>query len=229
MTEETTPETAQPRTESHDPKVPEAWQSFMRTGWGDREVEVPPHAITPWAAARRARLAEMLPGERLVIPAGTFKVRSNDTDYRFRADTAHTYLSGNQTSDAVLVLESGDATLYARPRGSRETNEFFRDRQYGELWVGRRPSLGEISSSLGLPTRHINQLHDALATSAKTRVLRGVDPTVDAAVSADEGRDSELARVLSVASFLVDGTRTRSSASLQDGSTIEVLPPFAGG
>src|SRR5215207_5710204 len=39
----------------------------------------------------------------------------------------------------------------------------------------------------------------------------------------------ELARVLSVASFLVDGTRTRSEASLEDGSTIEVLPPFAGG
>ena len=39
----------------------------------------------------------------------------------------------------------------------------------------------------------------------------------------------ELARVLSVASFLVDGTRTPSGSALQDGSTIEVLPPFAGG
>ena len=39
----------------------------------------------------------------------------------------------------------------------------------------------------------------------------------------------ELARVLSVASFLVDGTRTGSESALTDGSTIEVLPPFAGG
>jgi Xaa-Pro aminopeptidase len=177
--------------------VPEKYAAFMRTGWGERTLDLPPHPITPWAAARRARLAEMFPGERLVIPSGTFKVRANDTDYRFRSDTAHTYLSGNQTSDAVLVVEGGEATLFARPRSSRDTDEFFRDRQYGELWAGRRPSLTEISTSLGLPTRHISELPDLLATSAKTRVLRGVDATVDQAVAADEGRDRELARVLS--------------------------------
>jgi hypothetical protein len=44
-----------------------------------------------------------------VLPAGTFKVRSYDTDYRFRRDTAHTYFCGNQTSDAVLVIEDGEA------------------------------------------------------------------------------------------------------------------------
>jgi Xaa-Pro aminopeptidase len=184
-------------TESHDPAVPEKYAAFMRTGWGDREIDLPPHAITPWAAARRARLAEMFPDERLVIPSGTFKVRANDTDYRFRSDTAHTYLCGNQTSDAVLVLEGGEATLYARPRSSRDTDEFFRDRQYGELWVGRRSSLEEISTSLALETRHISELADRLSSSAKTRVLRGVDATVDAALTADEGRDGELARVLS--------------------------------
>ena len=42
-------------------------------------------------------------------------MRANDTDYRFRADTAHVYLTGNQTSDAVLVIEDGEAALYARP------------------------------------------------------------------------------------------------------------------
>ena len=183
-------------TESHDPAVPEKYAAFMRTGWGDRELDLPPDPITGWAAARRARLAEMFPGERLVIPAGTFKVRANDTDYRFRPETAHTYLCGNQTSDAVLVIEGGEATLFARPRSARDTDEFFRDRQYGELWVGRRPSLGEISASLGLPTRHIHELSDVLATSAKTRVLRRVDATVDAAVAEDEGRDRELERVL---------------------------------
>ena len=39
----------------------------------------------------------------------------------------------------------------------------------------------------------------------------------------------ELARVFSVASFLVDGVRTDPPATLADGQTIEVLPPFAGG
>ncbi len=187
----------QPKTESHDPAVPEAYAAFMRQGWGDRELDLPPHPVVSWAEQRRARLAEMFPGERLVIPAGTFKVRSNDTDYRFRPETAHTYLSGNQTTDAVLVVEDGESTLYARPRSSRQTDEFFRDRQYGELWAGRRPSLNEMESSLGIACRHIDDLPSALGTSGKTRVLRGVDASVDQAVTADEGRDEELARVLS--------------------------------
>jgi Xaa-Pro aminopeptidase len=185
------------KTESHDQPVPEAYANFMRQGWGDRELDLPPHPVSAWAAKRRARLAEMFPGERLVVPAGTFKVRANDTDYRFRPDTAHTYLTGNQTSDAVLVIDEGDAVLYARPRASRETDEFFRDRQYGELWAGRRPSLKEMETSLGLTCRHLDQLPDVLRASGKTRLLRGVDARVDAEVSADETRDEEFARVLS--------------------------------
>ncbi len=183
--------------ESHDPPVPEAYSAFMRTGWGERELDLPAHPIATWAQARRARLAEEFPGERLVVPAGGFRVRSNDTDYRFRAETAHTYLCGNQTSDGVLVVEDGESVLYARPRSSRETDEFFRDRQYGELWSGRRPSLKEISDSLGVETRHLDELGDRLSGSAKTRVLRGADPRVDALVSGGDARDADLARVLS--------------------------------
>ncbi|QBR94572.1 aminopeptidase P family protein [Nocardioides euryhalodurans] len=158
----------------------------MRTGWGDRELDLPRHPVADLAAQRRSRLAASFPGERLVFPSGTYKVRANDTDYRFRSDTDHTYFSGNQTSDAVLVVESdatgaGDAVLYARPRSSRETDEFFRDRQYGELWAGRRPSVHELSSSLGIEVRHIDDLPDLLADD-KTR---------------DVTTDDELARVAS--------------------------------
>ncbi len=184
-------------TQGHDQPVPEAYAAFMRTGWGDRELELPQHPVAAWAAARRRRLAEAFPGERLVVPAGGFKERSNDTDYRFRPHTAHTYLSGNQTSDAVLVVEGEESVLYARPRSSRETDEFFRDRQYGELWAGRRPSLHEMTSLLGLPVRHLDELPERLRSSAKTRVLRGVDSSVDATVGADPGRDDDFARVLS--------------------------------
>jgi len=195
--ENAAPEGHEPVTESHDPPVPEAYSAFMRTGWGERELDLPAHPITAWADARRRRLAEEFPHERLVIPAGGFKVRANDTDFRFRADTAHTYLCGNQTSDAVLVVEGGEAVLYARPRSSRETDEFFRDRQYGELWAGRRPSLKEISDSLGIETRHLDELEGRLGGSAKTRVLGGVDARVDALVAGDSGRDGDFARVLS--------------------------------
>ena len=195
--ENAAPEGHEPATESHDPPVPEAYSAFMRTGWGERELDLPPHPITSWADARRRRLAEEFPHERLVIPAGGFKVRANDTDFRFRAETAHTYLCGNQTSDAVLVVEGGDAVLYARPRSSRETDEFFRDRQYGELWAGRRPSLKEISDSLGIETRHLDELESRLGGSAKTRVLGGVDARVEALVEGGSSRDDDFARVLS--------------------------------
>ncbi len=193
------------KTESHDPSVPEAYAAFMRTGWDEREREVPAHPITPWAAARRARLAATFPGERLVLPGGTFKVRAADTDYRFRPDTAHTYFCGNQTSDAVLVIEpDGSSVLYARPRSGRESDEFFRDRQYGALWAGRRPSLGELEAALGLPVKHVDDLPAALAASTKTRVHRGLSQEVDTLVPADETLDADLSRVVSEMRLIKD-------------------------
>jgi Xaa-Pro aminopeptidase len=201
---ETSAAQVEPKTESHDPKVPAAWSEFMRTGWGDRELDLPRHPIAPYAAARRQRLAEAFPGERLVLPAGGFKVRSYDTDYRFRSDTAHTYFCGNLTSDAVLVVEDGESVLYARPRSDRDTDEFFRDRQYGELWVGRRPSLREISDSLGIEVRHIDDLAGQLAKTGKTRVHRGVSEAVDQLVAADVSRDDDFARVASEMRLIKD-------------------------
>ncbi|GGO88121.1 Xaa-Pro aminopeptidase 1 [Nocardioides phosphati] len=195
--ETSAPQPEAPRTESHDPAVPPAYAAFMRKGWGERELDLPQHPVAALAGDRRKRLAEAFPGERLVVPAGGYKVRSNDTDYRFRPDTAHTWLSGNQTSDAVLVVEpDGSSVLFARPRSSRETDEFFRDRQYGELWAGRRPSLHEMGSSLGVEVRHLSELEGALGGTTATRVLRGVDPRVDTTVAPGTG-DDELAQVLS--------------------------------
>ncbi|MGZ4437498.1 MAG: aminopeptidase P family protein [Nocardioides sp.] len=216
-------DTLQPKTESHDQPVPEAYAAFMRQGWGDRELDLPRHPVADSAARRRAALAEAFPGERLVVPAGGFKVRANDTDYRFRPDTAHTYLTGNQTSDAVLVVDGGaggEATLFARPRSSRQSDEFFRDRQYGELWAGRRPSLQEMSDSLGLPVRHLDDLAGALGSATKTRVLRGVDARIDAAVPADEARDQDFARVLSEMRLVKDAWELGELAEACDITTL---------
>ncbi len=221
MSEDTAAEQTAPlKTESHDQPVPQAYAAFMRQGWGDRALDLAPHPVAPWAAARRERLASLFPGERLVVPAGGFKVRAYDTDYRFRAETAHTYLSGNQTSDAVLVIDDDGAVLFARPRSSRETDEFFRDRQYGELWAGRRPSLDEMSETLGIPCRHIDDLPAALAGTGKTRVLRGADSRVDSAVPADEARDDEFARVVSELRLVKDEWEI---GQLQEACDITVL------
>ncbi|CAN5629654.1 aminopeptidase P family protein [soil metagenome] len=207
-------------TESHDQPVPEAYAAFMRQGWGERELDLPRHSVADWSARRRARLAEMFPGERLVVPAGKFKVRSNDTDFRFRADTAHVHLTGNVTSDAVLVVEDGESVLYARPRSSRQTDEFFRDRRYGELWAGRRPSLREISDSLGMEVRHLGELEERLDQGAKTRVLRGVDPYVDQVVAEDGARDHDFARVLSELRLVKDAWELEQ---LQDACDVTAL------
>jgi Xaa-Pro aminopeptidase len=211
------------RTEAHDPAVPEAYAAFMRTGWGDRELDLPRQPVADRAAARRSKLGAMFPGERLVLPAGTFKVRANDTDYKFRPDTAHAYFSGNQTSDAVLVVEDGDALLYARPRSARDTDEFFRDRQYGELWVGRRPSLHELSSSLGIECRHIDRLQDDLTSAdsvRKTRVLRGVSSGVDRMIAADTALDDDLTRVVGELRLVKDDWEV---AELQEACDITTL------
>ena len=60
------------------------FREFMASGWAQPEHTTTPRAeVAEFAAARRARLSRLFPGERLVIPAGAPKVRSNDTDYRF--------------------------------------------------------------------------------------------------------------------------------------------------
>ena len=214
-------QTTEPRTEQHDPAVPEAYAAFMREGWDDRPADVARHAVADLATARRARLAEQFPGERLVLPGGGYKVRAYDTDYRFRADTAHAYYCGNQTSDATLVVEpDGSSVLFARPRSDRTSDEFFRDRQYGALWAGKRPSADELEAALGLPVRHIDELADHLGAGTKTRVRRGVSGAVDGLLGADEERDAELARVLSEQRLVKDAWEIAELQSAVDATTL---------
>jgi Xaa-Pro aminopeptidase len=202
------------KTESHDPDYPEAFLQFMRSGWRDDALAVTPAAEAPNYAKRRAALSEAFPGETLVIPTGTEKVRANDTEYPFRPGSDFVYLTGDRDPDSVLVLRpsgSGhEAVLYTRDRNSKETDAFFRSRD-GELWVGRRHTLGEKSTELGIETAPYADLGRALAecAPAKTRVLRGLDPGVDRAVLAYEPdpqvrRDRELDRLISETKLVKD-------------------------
>ena len=87
----------------------------------------------------------------------------------------------------MLVLRpNGAATTRCStcgPASSRETDEFFRSR-YGELWVGRRHTLAEKSTELGVDTADLTDLERRSPSCApgRTRVLRGFDAEVDAAV-----------------------------------------------
>ncbi|MFD9811924.1 aminopeptidase P family protein [Streptomyces sp. NPDC059080] len=178
-----------PRTSSHDLPVSPALDAFMSTAWANTplsaDLRVPSYDATP---SRRARFAAHFPGERLVLPAGTLTVRSNDTDHRFRPHTGYAWLTGLTGEDQaghVLVLEpDGDerheAVLYLRPRSPRTGQGFYRDRRYGEFWVGRRPDLAEASRMTGIRCAHLDDWEKLMTgPQPPTRVLGGVDPSVD--------------------------------------------------
>ncbi|MBT2457852.1 aminopeptidase P family protein [Streptomyces sp. ISL-86] len=164
---------------SHDLPVSPELSRFMADDWAGSPLpdsaQVAAYALTP---ARRARLSARFPGERLIVPAGELMVRSNDCDYRFRPHSAYAWLTGLTGEDQVghvLVLEpSGahghEAVLYLRPRSPRAdgNEEFYRDRRYGEFWVGRRPDLAEAERLTGLRCAHLDTLGSPAGRHAAT-------------------------------------------------------------
>jgi Xaa-Pro aminopeptidase len=171
------------------PGVSDELAENMKTGWADTELrDLEPVPQAPHTAERRARLSARFPGERLVIPAGNLKTRSNDTDYPFRASVEYAYLTGDQTEDGVLVMEpradgGHDSVLYLLPRSDRENGEFWLDGQ-GELWVGRRNSLTEAAKLYGMPCEDVRTVAGVLReASGDVRVVRGHDAGVEAALA----------------------------------------------
>ncbi|MFF1462070.1 aminopeptidase P family protein [Streptomyces sp. NPDC058330] len=193
------------------PGISEELAESMKSGWADTELRgLEPIAQAGHTAARRAALSARFPGERLVVPAGNLKTRSNDTEYAFRASTAYAYLTGDRTQDGVLVLEptagGHTATVYLLPRSNRENGEFWLDGQ-GELWVGRRHSLAEAEQLLGVPAKDVRELPAALAeATGPVRNVRGHDAGIDAALTdkVTAERDEELRVFLSEARLVKD-------------------------
>ncbi|GAA1049622.1 aminopeptidase P family protein [Arthrobacter russicus] len=182
-----------------------AFRSFMSANWAPSGQDLPSQAaVAEFAAQRRKALSEQFPGERLVLPAGPHKVRSNDTDYIFRPHSAFAHLTGlgvDHEPDAVLILEpveagSGDdggnhrATLYFRPLAGRDTKEFYADARSGEFWIGKRPTLAELQAELALETADLAGLEVALTKNigeanvggVQVRLIRDVDQSVDALI-----------------------------------------------
>ena len=195
MTENNEKSTEAQKTDHRSTPKASAFTEFIAANWAPAEDDgYTREPVADYAAERRAKISKAFPGERLVLPAGPLKVRSNDCDYRFRAHSAFAHLSGlggEKEPDTVLVLEPNeDGThtplLFFKPRASRSSKEFYADARYGEFWVGARPSLEELSAQTGLETRHIDTLRDVLAKDAGTvqlRIVRGVDGHVEAMVN----------------------------------------------
>ena len=172
----------------------EAFREFISSGWDETVPDAERREAADFTPARRDALVRRLPAARLVLPAGVLKVRSNDTDYPFRPDTAFAYYAGlgtDEEPDSVLVVEPSaedpqraEATYFFRPRAGFDTSEFYADARYGEMWVGRRPTLAEASQRLGIEVRHIDELRDHLAKDVGAKLSLTVMPQVDASVEA---------------------------------------------
>ncbi len=183
----------------------DAFKAFMASDWAPETTDLPARsAAAPYAASRRHSISARFPGERLVIPAGPLKVRSNDTDYRYRPHSAFAHLTGlglDQEPEAVLVMEpagagTGDdggnhtATLYFRELAGRDSAEFYANARHGEFWIGPRLSRAQVGALLGLATAPLEDLETAVTADAgvpsiggiNIRLLREVDQNIDALV-----------------------------------------------
>lgn len=186
-----------------------AFREFIGSGWGERKDPPPtPSPAKEYLPQRYQKLGAHFRGERLVIPAGNYKVRSNDCDYRFRAHSAFAHLTGlggELEPDAALVLEpltdkegtpldnspadtqsfTHRGIIFFRPQAPRSSEEFYSDSTYGEFWVGPRMTLTQMEAVTGLQARPLDTLPDQLAKDAglvQLRVIRNVDTSVQAAV-----------------------------------------------
>ncbi|WP_228493797.1 MULTISPECIES: aminopeptidase P family protein [unclassified Rathayibacter] len=183
------------------------FRDFIASGWAERTEALPaPREQAAFAAARRERLSALHLGERLIVPAGRLKQRSNDTDYPFRAHSAFTWLTGwgaDSEPGAVLVLEPEQAghraTLYFRERAGRDSDEFYANPEIGEFWIGPRPSLAQVASDLALEVRGIDELDAVLDARDQVPVsaVREADPLVSARLPGASELDATFERDLS--------------------------------
>ena len=194
-TEQVESHEAKDRTDNRKTPYSEAFKKFIVSGWAPYS-EVPPArlAAADWTPARWAALREAFPGATLVIPAGPFKVRSNDCDYRFRPHSTFAWITGlgeDREPDAVVVVSPTEVCLYFRPRCPRTDEEFYASSRYGEMWVGQRDSLEEMTARIGLPCRDLRQLKDDLSGAVGLRVVRETDPTITALVDELRGGQAQ--------------------------------------
>ncbi len=167
--------------------VSETFREYISSNWAERdEIAAPLSEAARRAHDRRARISALHTGKRLVIPAGSAAVRSNDTDFPFRAHSAFAHLTGwgsESVPDSVLVLEPvGDrheSTLYFRKAAGRDSDEFYANPEVGEFWTGARPSLAAVASTLGVATADLSEFQHVIdSTDAATVVVRGADRDV---------------------------------------------------
>lgn len=200
-------------TRSYDAPNANALAEFMKGGWAPSPLEgVKPMDYLHFIEKRRKFISAKYPNKRIIFPAGSQKVRSNDTYFVFRAHTEFTYYTGILASDvnpdSVLILEpngdSHDALLFVHPRSPRDTEEFYRNSQYGEFWIGRRLTLEETETIYGLKVIEIEKLEQFLTKKTDTLFVKGENSIVDKSAAMSEADEKEFTTFLSEVRLIKD-------------------------
>ena len=184
----------------HDTAPSDKFAEFMHSGWAAlplTDLGVSP--VVKNSAERRKVLSAAFKGMRIVLPSGEDKVRSNDCYFLYRPHSAFAYYTGVQgveaNPDAVLVLEPNgdghDSILFIMPRSTRDTDAFYRDAKYGELWVGRRYTTDDAKARYNIETRSVADLEKFLSDKKPAVVIRGEDSKIDPLIPVNE-KDGEL-------------------------------------
>ena len=198
---------------THDIPTADAMTEFMKQGWAATSLsDLTAHQSIAYTKIRREKLSKQYLGKRLIFPAGSLKVRSNDSDYQFRAHSAFSWFTGIVASDcvpdSVFVMEptaSGhEALLFIHPRSPRDNDEFYKDTRYGEFWVGRRMTLEETQVKYELSVRQIESISEFLQDKKETLIVRGEDLAIDKLVPEQADAEKEFLNYISVMRLVKD-------------------------
>ena len=198
---------------THDIPIADAMTEFMKEGWAPSPLDgVNPHPSIPFTKIRREKLSKQYPGSRLIFPSGSLKIRSNDSDYPFRAHSAYSWFTGIVASDCVpdslFVMEPNgaghDALLFIHPRSPRNNDEFYKNARHGEFWIGRRMTLEETETKYALKVRQIESIEEFLANKKETLIIRGEDKNLDQLVTESEEKEKEFLNFTSLMRIVKD-------------------------
>ena len=192
---------------THDIPIADAMVEFMKVGWAPSPLDgVTAHPSIPYIKIRRDKVSKQFVGKRLIFPSGSLKVRSNDSDYQFRAHSAFSWFTGIVASDCVpdslFIMEptadGHQGLLFIHPRSPRDNDEFYKNTRYGEFWVGRRMTLDETETKYALQVKQIESIEEFLSDKKETLLVRGQDPAIDKLVVEDAESEKEFLNYISV-------------------------------
>ena len=198
---------------SHDIPIADAMSEFMKQGWATSALsEIYPHPSIPYTKMRREKLSKQYPGVRLVFPAGSLKIRSNDSDYPFRAHSAFSWFTGiiapDTVPDSIFVMEpttnGHEGLLFIHPRSARDNDEFYKNTRYGEFWVGRRMSLDETQLKYGLKVMKNESIEQFFVDNKECLIIRGEDKRIDSLVTQSEEKEKEFLNFTSLMRMVKD-------------------------